>query len=58
MRDVENKPVTELERDREMQDRMALLEGIARGERAILEGRVVSHAAAKQRLRRWLPRSG
>jgi prevent-host-death family protein len=38
-------------------DRMALLEGIARGERAILEGRVVSHAAAKQRLRRWLPRS-
>lgn len=34
--------------------RMALLEGIARGERAILEGRVVSHSAAKQRLSRWL----
>jgi prevent-host-death family protein len=40
-----------------MVNRMALLEGIARGERAILEGRVVSHAAAKRRLRRWLRRS-
>jgi prevent-host-death family protein len=47
----------DVESYREMVDRMALLEGIARGERAILEGRVVSHAAAKQRLRRWLPRS-
>lgn len=34
--------------------RMTLLEGIARGERAIEEGRVLSHAQAKQRLARWL----
>ncbi|MGH8508880.1 MAG: type II toxin-antitoxin system prevent-host-death family antitoxin [Gammaproteobacteria bacterium] len=34
--------------------RMSLLEGIARGERAIEEGRTVSHAQAKQRMARWL----
>ncbi len=34
--------------------RTELLEGIARGERAIHEGRVVSHAAVKRRLGRWL----
>jgi prevent-host-death family protein len=34
--------------------RVALLEGIARGERAIVEGRVVSHARARSRLSRWL----
>ncbi|MBA2542069.1 MAG: type II toxin-antitoxin system Phd/YefM family antitoxin [Deltaproteobacteria bacterium] len=33
-----------------------LLGGIARGERAILENRVVSHAAARRRLGRWLPK--
>ncbi len=33
--------------------RLELLEGLARGERAIGEGRVVSHAAAKRRMRRW-----
>ncbi|MGH8524317.1 MAG: type II toxin-antitoxin system Phd/YefM family antitoxin, partial [Gammaproteobacteria bacterium] len=32
-----------------LQRRMSLLEGIARGERAIEEGRTVSHAQAKQR---------
>lgn len=37
-----------------MQDRIALLEGIARGERAIEEGRTVSHVAAKKRMKRWL----
>ena len=37
-----------------MQKRMFLLEGIARGEMAIAEGRVVSHADAKQRMARWL----
>jgi prevent-host-death family protein len=37
-----------------MQSRLALLEGIARGEKAILEKRVVSHGEAKQRLARWL----
>jgi prevent-host-death family protein len=34
--------------------RLAILEGIARGERAVEEGRVVSHAKAKKRMARWL----
>jgi prevent-host-death family protein len=37
-----------------LQRRMTLLEGIARGEKAIEEGRTVTHAQAKQRLSRWL----
>ena len=37
-----------------LQQRVALLEGIARGERAVEEGRVVSHSQAKARMRRWL----
>jgi prevent-host-death family protein len=37
-----------------LNQRLALLEGIARGERAIEQGRVVSHAEAKKRLARWL----
>ena len=37
-----------------MQQRMGLLEGIARGELAVAEGRVASHAEAKVRLARWL----
>ena len=36
-----------------MQRRMTILEGIARGEQAVAEGRVVSHAQAKKRLARW-----
>jgi segregation and condensation protein A len=39
-----------------LQQRMAVLEGIARGEMAVAEGRVVSHAEAKTRMARWLPR--
>ena len=37
-----------------LQGRMKLLEGIARGEKAIEEGRTVTHAQARQRLSRWL----
>ena len=37
-----------------LQSRMKLLEGIARGEKAIEEGRTVSHADAKKRMSRWL----
>jgi prevent-host-death family protein len=37
-----------------LQQRMAILEGIARGEMAIAEGRVVTHAQAKARMARWL----
>jgi prevent-host-death family protein len=36
------------------QKRMALLEGIARGEMAVAEGRVVSQAEARTRMARWL----
>jgi len=39
--------------------RLDILEGIARGERAFAEGRVVTHEKARKRLRRWLrSRSG
>ena len=34
--------------------RTELLEGLARGEAAIQDGRVVSHATAKKRMSRWL----
>jgi prevent-host-death family protein len=37
-----------------LQDRMRLLEGIARGERAFEEGRVLTHAQARRRMARWL----
>lgn len=37
-----------------MQRRMDILEGIARGEQALMEGRAVTHAEAKERLARWL----
>jgi prevent-host-death family protein len=37
-----------------LQRRMSLLEGIARGERALEDGRTLSHAQAKQRMARWL----
>jgi hypothetical protein len=37
-----------------MQNRLTLLEGIARGEKAILEKRVLSHREAKQKMARWL----
>jgi prevent-host-death family protein len=37
-----------------MQKRLTLLEGIARGEKAILEERVLSQKEAKLRMARWL----
>ncbi len=37
-----------------LQRRLSILEGIARGERAIEEGRVCTHAETKKRLARWL----
>lgn len=37
-----------------MQARILLLEGIAKGEKAIKDGRVVSHDEASQRMSRWL----
>ena len=37
-----------------MQDRMLILEGIARGERAILEKRTLTQPDAKRRMAKWL----
>ncbi|AVP95700.1 type II toxin-antitoxin system prevent-host-death family antitoxin [Ahniella affigens] len=37
-----------------LQQRTIVLEGIARGEMAIAEGRVVTHERAKARMARWL----
>ncbi|MGH8297313.1 MAG: type II toxin-antitoxin system prevent-host-death family antitoxin, partial [Steroidobacteraceae bacterium] len=37
-----------------MEQRMTILEAIARGEQAVAERRVASHAQARKRLARWL----
>ncbi len=37
-----------------LQRRMRILEGIARGESALLEGRTLSHAEAKNKMKKWL----
>jgi prevent-host-death family protein len=37
-----------------LKGRIKLLEGIARGERAIEDGRTVSHEDAKSKMSRWL----
>lgn len=37
-----------------LKGRVKLLEGIARGERAIEEGRTLSHEKAKSKMSRWL----
>lgn len=34
--------------------RMQLLEGLARGEKAFSEGRIISHTEAKKKMSRWL----
>jgi prevent-host-death family protein len=36
------------------QQLLSLLEGIARGEKAVDDGRVLTHAKAKKRMSRWL----
>ena len=37
-----------------MQDRMRILEGIARGERAVLENRTYTQKEAKGKMKKWL----
>jgi len=37
-----------------MEERVSLLEGVAKGEKAIQEGRVVEHDEARDRMKRWL----
>lgn len=46
--------LVDVETYEQTQRRLSVLEGIARGERAIEEGRVVRHAEAKKRMARWL----
>ncbi len=46
--------LVDVETYEDTQRRLAILEGIARGERAVEEGRVVSHAEARKRMARWL----
>jgi prevent-host-death family protein len=36
------------------QDRIRVLEGIARGERAIQDGNILTHDQAKKRMKKWL----
>jgi len=38
----------------QLQSRMQILEGIARGEAAVLEGREMSHAKARNNMSKWL----
>jgi prevent-host-death family protein len=38
----------------QLQSRMQILEGIARGEAAVLEGRAMSHAKARNNMSKWL----
>lgn len=37
-----------------MQVRIKILEGIARGEKTVHEGRVMSHEQAEKKMKRWL----
>jgi prevent-host-death family protein len=37
-----------------MQNRLAILEGIARGERALADGKLVSQDEAKDKMSKWL----
>jgi len=37
-----------------MQRRMAILEGIAKGERAVFEGRMLSQEQAREKMQKWL----
>ncbi len=46
--------LVDVEHFEQIQNRLKLLEGLARGEKAILEERVVPHADAKKRMARWL----
>jgi prevent-host-death family protein len=46
--------LVDVESYQKQQERMRILEGIARGEMAVADDRVVSHDEAKARLARWL----
>jgi len=46
--------LVDVEQFESLLNKLKLLEGLARGEKAILEGRTVSHEDAKERMSRWL----
>lgn len=46
--------LVDVESYEKLQGRMKILEGIARGERAVEDDRVLSNAEAKSRMQRWL----
>jgi prevent-host-death family protein len=46
--------LVDVESYQRLQERMAILEGIARGEMAVADDRVLTHTEAKARLNRWL----
>ncbi len=46
--------LVDVESYQKQQERMRILEGIARGEMAVADDRVVSHDEAQARLARWL----
>ena len=46
--------LVDVESYEKLQRRMTLLEGIARGEQAVEDGRTLSHKDAKARMLRWL----
>jgi len=46
--------LVDVENSENLQRRMTLLEGVARGEMAIEEGQSLTHEQAKQRMSRWL----
>ncbi|MFC1236195.1 type II toxin-antitoxin system Phd/YefM family antitoxin [Vibrio sp. F74] len=37
-----------------MQNRLSIFEGIARGERALIDGKTLSHKEAKDKMSKWL----
>jgi prevent-host-death family protein len=46
--------LVDVETYEKLHQRVAILEGIARGDRAVDQGRTLSHAEAKKRMARWL----
>ena len=46
--------LVDVETFEELQSRLEILEGIARGEMAIRDGRVLSHERARKKMTRWL----
>jgi prevent-host-death family protein len=46
--------LVDVEEYERLQRKVGILEVIARGEKAVEDGRVVSHAEAKKRMARWL----